>query len=162
MKTKRIIALSLSILMSAQSLPTIAFASDNLNNTSVYTIAEESTLLSPEKEEQLMEIANEFNLSTQEIKELRYLYNEHSTTIIPRGRIGIILKIVKAAKPIIIKACKMFGVKMAEKSLADFSDFLFEWQGDLQDGIENFLINYWNWNETAAHWTAKSIMFVVF
>lgn len=46
MKTKRIIALSLSILMSAQSLPTIAFASDNLNNTSVYTIAEESTLLS--------------------------------------------------------------------------------------------------------------------
>lgn len=162
MKTKRIIALSLSILMSAQALPTIAFASDNLNNTSVYTITEESTLLSPEKEEQLMEIANEFNLSTQEIKELRDLYNEHSTTIIPRGRIGIILKIVKAAKPIIIKACKMFGVKMAEKSLVDFSDFLFEWQGDLQDGIENFLINRWNWNETAAHWTAKSIMFVVF
>jgi hypothetical protein len=123
----------------------------------------DSELLSPEKEKQLMEISKEFNLSTQDIKDLRNLYhNEHSTTIMPLGKIGAVTKIVKVAKPIIIKACKMFGVKMAEKSLADFTDFLFEWQGNLQDGIENFLITRWNWNETAAHWTAKTIMFIVF
>lgn len=56
----------------------------------------------------------------------------------------------------------MFGVKMAEKSFADFTDYLFEWQGKVQDGIESFLINSWGWNKTASHWSAKTIMFVAF
>lgn len=162
MKTKRIIALGLSIIMSAQAFSTVAFASNNINETSIYTITEKSTLSSPQKEEQLMEIAKQLNLTEQEVQELRDLYNKHSSTTMPMGKIGIITKIVKVSKPIIIKAAKAIGIKISEKTFADFTDFLFDWQGNLQDGIESFLINYLNFNETVAYWTAKTIMFVAF
>ena len=162
MKTKRIIALGLSIIMSAQAFSTVAFASNNINETSTYTITEKSTLLSPQKEEQLMEIAKQLNLTEQEVQELRDLYNKHSSTTMPMRKIGIITKIVKVSKPIIIKAAKAIGIKISEKTFADFTDFLFDWQGNLQDGIESFLINYLKFNETVAYWTAKTIMFVAF
>lgn len=148
--------------MSAQAFSTVAFASNNINETSTYNITEKSTLLSPQKEEQLMEIAKQLNLTEQEVQELRDLYNKHSSTTMPMGKIGIITKIVNVSKPIIIKAEKAIGIKISEKTFADFTDFLFDWQGNLQDGIESFLINYLKFNETVAYWTAKTIMFVAF
>jgi hypothetical protein len=66
-------------------------------------------------------------------------------------------------KASVIKAvAKLVASKVGEKSVADVTDFLFSWEGPLQDGIEYYLIHYGHFNSTVAHWTAKSIMFIVF
>lgn len=60
------------------------------------------------------------------------------------------------------KCAKKFGLKMGETSLADFTDYLFDWEDNLEYGIERFLITKWGWNKVVAHWASKTIMFVAF
>lgn len=118
--------------------------------------------ISAEKERELQELAREFNMSQNDIAELRELYLENSSQIIARIKLGPVLKVIKVCKPVLRKACIMFGVKMFEKDLVDLTDYIFRWQGKVEDGIKNFLIEKWGWNGTAADWTARTIMFVAF
>ncbi|MED3352976.1 hypothetical protein P4388_31140 [Bacillus thuringiensis] len=60
------------------------------------------------------------------------------------------------------KAAKLLAAKIGSKSVADITDYLFEWEDDLQQGMENYLVYKLGWNKTAAHWTAKSVMFILF
>lgn len=133
-----------------EQLPNIVFS-----NIERYSI-------SPEKEKYLQDMRKEYNLTQQDVNDIRYIYNQYSDISTPRAKIGIIKKVIKVAGPVLMKAAKIFGVKMSEKSFAEFSNFLFGWQDDLQSGIETFLVNNLHWNRVAAEWTAKTIMFVVF
>lgn len=63
---------------------------------------------------------------------------------------------------VIKTVAKLVASKVGEKSVSDVTDFLFSWEGPLQDGIEYYLIHYGHFNPTVAHWTAKSIMFIAF
>lgn len=59
------------------------------------------------------------------------------------------------------KLAKWLAAKVGSKTIADITDYLFGWQDDLQTGAENFLVDH-GWNRTVAHWSVKSIMFVLF
>lgn len=63
---------------------------------------------------------------------------------------------------VIRKAAQILAAKIGSKSVADITNYLFEWEDDLQEGMEHYLVDELGWNETAAHWTAKSVMFVLF
>lgn len=157
MKFKKSVCLFMSALMLSTSITPVFAQSINDNSNK---LGANKMLLSLEKENELLEIAKEGNLSNEEINQLVKLYEENM--ISPRGKLGVILKIVKVSKNVMLKASKAFGVKMAEKTVADWTDYLLGWQDDLQDGIENFLIDKCGWNREAASWTAKTIMFIVF
>lgn len=157
-----------SILIFTNAMPVFASSSEinglysKIADINTISLNDNEEMLSLEKERELLEIAREFNLSQQDIYDLREMYNQNSDVITPRARISAVLKIVKSAKPVLNKATKIFGVKLKEKAISDFTDFLFEWQDSLQNGIEYFLANKLGWNSSAAHWAAKTIMFVAF
>lgn len=118
--------------------------------------------LSPEKVRELQELGREFNMTTQDLNDVKALYLKNAYSISTRGKVGAVVKVVKVAGSVMKKAAKIFGVKLSEKGLASFADYLTEWEGKLEDGIESFLVSQWGWSSTAAHWTAKTIMFVAF
>lgn len=167
---KRLLSFMLLVCVMASNSAIVANAAE-LDETVEYTVSSEesayldSTSALPEyKQEELDELQRELNLSQDDVKFLEEQYvNYHSNSSLEESKLKakIVLKVLKAAKPVIKKACKMFGLKMGEKSFADFTDYLFEWEGDLQTGIENSLMKV-GMPKTAAHWTAKTIMFVVF
>ncbi|CAK1250505.1 hypothetical protein [Fructobacillus fructosus] len=65
-------------------------------------------------------------------------------------------------KTAIIKAAaRILAAKLGEKSVADWTDFLFDWEDNFEGGIRYALIHYGNFNSTAAYWTARSIVFAV-
>lgn len=165
-KSYKLLSGAMAIVLLASSTPVFAneLEANELNNRTenIVLVSSEENLLSPEKEKELKELVKEFNLSPQDEQEIRELYRENSNTVTTRAKIGVIKKIIKVAKPVFVKAAKLFGVKISEKSIADFSDFLFGWQDDLENGIKTFLVKNLGWNSTAAEWTAKTIMFVAF
>ncbi|WP_031556628.1 hypothetical protein [Lachnospira multipara] len=120
--------------------------------------------LSNDKLKELNILATEMNLNDQDIDEIQKLYKEyHQYNQIEDSKIKakIVKKVVKLIVPLTGKALKAAGVKVTEKGLADITNFLFEWEGPLQDGIEQALISI-GAPKTVAHWSAKTIMFVLF
>ncbi|QWQ38597.1 hypothetical protein KMP11_06525 [Gemella sp. zg-570] len=63
---------------------------------------------------------------------------------------------------VIKKIAKWISLKVGEKSVAEITDYLLEWEDDLQTGIENFLVEYCGFSRGSAHWTAKTAMFIAF
>ncbi|RGB74915.1 hypothetical protein [Anaerococcus nagyae] len=162
---KKLFAITMAILIFSQTTVPVFASSYNKYKSSNDEVKYESLLannLPDYKKSELLELKNELDLNYEEINflEEQYLINHSGTEL--RWKVSAVKKVIKVAKPILKKAAKKFGVKMGEKGIADLTDYLFEWEDDLQNGIENFLINKWGWNKTAAHWTAKTIMFVAF
>ena len=58
------------------------------------------------------------------------------------------------------KAAKWLAGVIGSKSVADITDYLFEWQDDLEAGCENFLVDECGWDEDVAHWTVKTASFI--
>lgn len=162
-KSKVIATVLVSSLLVQFATPAFAMEDNQnniLENKNIEFKIEEN--LPIDKQVELNNLVKEFNMSKEDANYIKELYIQNHSGIQPKAKVGAVLKIIKVAKPIIIKGAKMFGMKMAEKGIADLTDYLFEWQGALQDGIENFLVNNWGWSTTAAHWVAKTIMFVAF
>ncbi|MBM7647011.1 hypothetical protein JOD45_003246 [Scopulibacillus daqui] len=107
--------------------------------------------LSEDQKAEFLEIAQELHLSLDEQNDLLKQRFDYHHRIQPQWKSSII----KAA-------AKMIAAKCGEKSVADITDFLFEWEDDLQTGIEKSLIKYGHFNKKVAKWTAKSIIFVLF
>lgn len=109
--------------------------------------------LTKDQKEEFNDIVNGLNLS----------YNEQVTLLNQYAKQHPSTKIQTKWKTSIIKAiAKLIIAKTGEKSAADVTDFLFGWEGDLQSGIEHYLVHHEHWNKTVAYWTAKSIMFIAF
>lgn len=164
MNSKKVLSTILAVSLLAQPLAgNVVYAAEiqHNENSSYENSFEYYEELPLKKQIELDNIAKEFNMSPEDIKDIKDLYFKNKMYK-ERGKVGAVLKIIKVAKATLTKAAKMFGMKMAEKELADFADYLFEWQGDLQDGIENFLVYNWGWSRDAAHWAAKTIMFIAF
>ena len=159
---KNLLILVLTTLIGTQTLPITTFANISNNDDSIHTFTRKDSSLLHEKEKELEELSKEFNLNEKEIQDLRDLYNEYTDMTVTREKLEVITKILKVCQPVMVKATKLFEVTFTEKSLCDLYDYLIEWQDDLENGIKNFLINKYNWNQTAANWTAKSIMFIIF
>ncbi|OTN82231.1 hypothetical protein [Enterococcus faecium] len=60
---------------------------------------------------------------------------------------------------VIKKVARWLAAKAGEKSIADITNYLFEWQDNLEQGAENWLVNH-GWNRTTAHWTVKTASFI--
>lgn len=160
---KKIFLAIMAMLFTVQaSIPAYAMT----NNKKVVNKTEKEIslykILPKYKEYDLDELKRDIDLSKEEENFLKNQYlKTHNQTAI-RWKVSAIKKVIKVAKPILKKAAKKFGMKIGEKSIADFTDYLFDWEDNIQGGIESFLVNEWGWNRTAAHWTAKTIMFVAF
>lgn len=145
------ITLVLSLIMTILT-PFTSFAAEttieDITNNPVYR-----TLTDAQKQD-FADISQGLNLSYTDQADLlnQYAANRPST-----GRFQLQWKttLIKAA-------AKLLAAKLGEKSIADFTDFLFGWEGSLQNGIQYYLIHYAHWNSTAAYWTAKSIVFILF
>lgn len=72
-----------------------------------------------------------------------------------RWKISVIKAVFKAA-------AKVLGAKMGEKTLSDWVNYLTNFEGGMEDGIQSFLVNRMGWNSTAAYWTARTIVFLAF
>ncbi|ETW67312.1 hypothetical protein N577_013645 [Lacticaseibacillus rhamnosus 2166] len=72
-----------------------------------------------------------------------------------RWKVAVIKAVFKAA-------AKVLGAKMGEKTLSDWVNYLTNFEGDMQDGIQSFLVTQMGWNSTAAYWTARTIVFLAF
>lgn len=107
--------------------------------------------LNKEKQNEFIELAKELNLTYQE--QIQFLQEKEASKnqLTARWKTAIIKK-----------AAKLLAAKIGSKSVADITDYLFEWENDLQTGMENYLVYKLGWNRTAAHWTAKSVMFILF
>ncbi|MCY9512239.1 hypothetical protein M5W68_20225 [Paenibacillus larvae] len=107
--------------------------------------------LTKDKQKEFMEIVKGTNLNFQQqvqlLKDRKNMGQEQEKT----------LKV-----SLIKKAAKILAAKLGEKSIADIADYLFDWEDNLQQGIENYLVDKAGWNTTVAHWTAKTIMFILF
>lgn len=57
------------------------------------------------------------------------------------------------------KVVRWLTAKAGEKSIADITNYLFEWQDNLEQGAENWLVNH-GCNRTASHWTVKTASFI--
>ena len=60
------------------------------------------------------------------------------------------------------KVAKWIAAKVGSKSVADITDYLFEWEDDLQKGIENWLVEKTGMLRSDAYWIAKTAMFIAF
>lgn len=119
--------------------------------------------LSPEKEKELQGLGKEFNMTTQDLNDVKALYLKNAYSVSTRWKVSAIIKVAKVAGSVMEKAGKTFGIKVlaGKTSVKALTNFLTEWEGKLQDGIEVFLVNR-GWPRTAAYWTAKTIVFVAF
>ncbi|MDA2566429.1 hypothetical protein PDQ34_21010 [Bacillus cereus] len=164
MKKKKIIfkvsstALALSIGFTALAPTSLAFADEKDVNISV--ISNNNTdinfnqlynQLNENKKEEFLNIVRESNLSFQEQIQLLQDRENSSYEATPRWKAAIIKK-----------AAKLLAAKIGSKSVADITDYLFEWEDNLEQGMQNYLVYKLGWNKTAAHWTAKSVMFILF
>lgn len=87
----------------------------------------------------------------QEILDVKKSFN----TPTPRIKLAIVKKVAQAV-------VKVLGAKMASKSVTDIVNFLTDFEGDIQTGIQSFLVQKLHFNSDVAYWTAKTVMFLVF
>lgn len=83
-----------------------------------------------DKQKEFMEIVKGTNLNYQQqvqlLKDRENMGQEQEKT----------LKV-----SLIKKAAKILAAKLGEKSIADIADYLFDWEDNLQQGIENYLVD---------------------
>ncbi|CIW11511.1 hypothetical protein OLF72_10435 [Streptococcus pneumoniae] len=105
--------------------------------------------LSAEKKGQFDELVSNLNLSEQEQLDLLQQYKEEHPRRAKRG--------IKSA--IIKKVARFLAAKVGQKSVVEITDYLFEWQDNLEAGAENYLVQY-GWDRNIAHWTIKTVSFI--
>lgn len=105
--------------------------------------------LPTDKKEQFDEIVAALSLSENEQLDLLKAYQQEHPRRRKRG--------VKSA--VIKKVARFIATKLGQKSLVEVTNYLFEWQDNLETGAENYLVKY-GWNRNLAHWTVKTASFI--
>lgn len=111
--------------------------------------------LSAEKQAQFDELTSMRTLTTeQQLDLLNQQYAaSHDISLKARWKLSVL-------KQIVVKGASLLGKKLSSKSVADFADFLFDWSGQIEDGVANGLVKYLGVNCTAAQWAAKAAVFI--
>src|SRR5699024_7291222 len=173
-KLKKLGVTTLSATMLATGiLPAISHAQDNktknnsisinskkLSTTNLGTqfteqIQKYYNMLSDNKKQEFNSLIKEFQLT--ENQQLQVLLDKEiaKNSPTPKWKLAIIKKAIKYA-------ARILGTKLSEKGLADIIDYLTDFEDDLQTGFENAFVKYLHVSRTAAHWAAKTIMFIFF
>ena len=105
--------------------------------------------LPADKKIQFNELVNALSLTEDKQLELLQQYKQEHPRRVRRG--------VKSA--VIKKVARFLAGKLGQKSLVEVTNYLFEWQDNLEAGAENYLVKH-GWNRTTAHWTVKTASFI--
>lgn len=65
-----------------------------------------------------------------------------------------------AVKEIAKYVAKITGKSLLSKPLKSFVNFITDYEGKAQTGIERGLIKYLHFNKTVAYWTARTVVFI--
>ncbi|WP_159591064.1 hypothetical protein [Streptococcus halichoeri] len=104
--------------------------------------------LSDNKKIEFKNLVKNANLSPEEqLQILKDKYNADRTPT-PRWKSAVIKKVAR-----------WLAIKAGTKSVSDITNYLFEWQDNLEQGAENWLVEQ-GWNRAAAHWTVKTASFI--
>lgn len=123
---------------------------------SIYQDQLDTSFLTEEKINEFNALINEFNLSQEEQLKLLNDYKDiHSEKIEEKWGMQVIKKAAKYA-------VELIGAKVAEKRIADWVDYVFEYQDRIQIAMEEACIKYFNASENTAHWVAKTLMLMFF
>lgn len=149
---KKIVVLGLTTLAFGSSIAPITnvFASE-LNTVSITSSNEFDKYyndLSNEKKIEFNYLVENAHLSLDE--QLQILKDKYKADRTPTPR-------WKAA--VVKKVARWLAAKVATKSVSDITNYLFEWQDNLEQGAENWLVEQ-GWDRTAAHWTVKTASFI--
>ncbi|MHC9536676.1 hypothetical protein ACVQ8P_02615 [Dellaglioa sp. BT-FLS60] len=155
------IMVAVMILGGAVAPSTVAFA----NNIKTDTVADSNSNrksfselysgLSSEKKDEFQTLIEHSNLTKeQQYQLLQDRYNE-SNQITPKWKVALLKKAIKYA-------VKLLQIKISSKSLTDFVNYLTDFEGGLQKGLEKGLIKYVHINKTLAKWTARTVFFIFF
>lgn len=104
--------------------------------------------LSDSKKDEFRSLVKDANLSPDEQLQILKEKYEADREATPRWKTAVVKKVAK-----------WLAAKAGEKSIADITNYLFEWQDNLEQGAENWLVAH-GWNQTAAHWTVKTASFI--
>ena len=123
---------------------------------SIYQDQLDTSFLTEEKINEFNALINEFNLSQEEQLKLLNDYKDiHSEKIEEKWGMQVIKKAAKYA-------VELIGAKVAEKRIADWVDYVFEYQDRIQIAMEEACIKYFNVSENTADWVAKTLMLMFF
>ncbi|ANU71630.1 hypothetical protein [Enterococcus faecalis] len=152
LKKAVILGLTITTVGSAVSPVTNVFASEAIEayNSSKNSIELDKYFndLSDSKKAEFRELVKGANLSPNEQLQILKEKYDSDREIAPRWKTAVIKKVAK-----------WLAAKAGEKSIADITNYLFEWQDNLEQGAENWLVDH-GWNRTAAHWTVKTASFI--
>lgn len=148
------IVLSSSFFLTSINTNQKLYAQDIEN--SIYQDQLDTSFLTEEKINEFNALINEFNLSQEEQLKLLNDYKDiHSEKIEEKWGMQVIKKAAKYA-------VELIGAKVAEKRIADWVDYVFEYQDRIQIAMEEACIKYFNASENTAHWVAKTLMLMFF
>ena len=106
--------------------------------------------LPDEKKLQFNELVSALNLNEEEQLDLLKQYKEEHPRRAKRGLKSAVIK----------KVARFLAKKVAQKSVVEITNYLFEWQDNLEAGAENYLVEQ-GWDRNIAHWTIKTASFIV-
>lgn len=130
-------ALAISVLLLTQTTTSVLAWSESVSSYANKSPKQvEHGIVLPEHKQQELETLRleletlrlELGPSQEEVQFLQKHYLNNHNGIALRWKTSAVKKIIKAAKPILKEAAKKFGIKLAEKSIADLTDYLFEWK----------------------------------
>lgn len=150
-KMNQSIVLGLTLITVGGSIAPVTnvFASEKATNfTATNEFDKYYNDLSNEKKVEFERLVSGAHLSQVEQLQILKEKYESDRQLTPRWKIAVIKKIAK-----------WLVAKTGEKTVSDVTNYLFEWQDNLEQGAENWLVNH-GWNRTAAHWTVKTASFI--
>ena len=154
---KKIIALlTVSVVSMGAISPTFQTFADTVPATTISTDENFLTLyntLSDDKKAEFVAVVQENHLTVDE--QYKVLNDYVNKSPMPRWKLTVLKEAVKYA-------AKLVGAKIGEKTIADFVNYLTNFEDHIQAGLENGMVKYFHISSNTAHWTAKTVVFIFF
>lgn len=154
-----------STILGSAVVPSVVSFADTTNNNSVIVKTNDGTKsfdelyseLSSEKKQEFQDIVNTQGLNYSQQYQLLQDRNAQTTPsrFPSKWKVSVLKKAVEYG-------AKILGAKMGEKTATDFVNYLTDFEGNIQTGLENGMVKYLHVNRTAAKWAAKTVVFVFF
>ncbi|OTO52012.1 hypothetical protein [Enterococcus faecium] len=109
--------------------------------------------LSDDKKAEFVALVQENHLTADE--QYKVLNDYVNKPPMPRWKLTVLKEAVKYA-------AKLVGAKIGEKTIADFVNYLTDFEDHIQDGLENGMVKYFHISRNTAHWAAKTVVFIFF
>ena len=154
---KKIIALlTVSVVSLGAVSPVFETFADTVPATTISTdenFLELYNSLSDEKKAEFITLVQENHLTADE--QYQVLKDYVNKPPMARWKLAVLREAVKYA-------AKIVGAKIGEKTIADFVNYLTDFEDHIQDGLENGMVKYFHVNRSVAHWAAKTVVFIFF